>query len=261
MTMNSSPNSALEAIQRDLLAGDVPVTRTLQKVILLGGQIGSTELRTWARRELDGYGPDDDLPGHRIVNAQIYMDYANGNAWVKGTSLGADQLPDFVREKGIGNDLPVRQGLAEGTRSTATAARHWLAAPGWRRSPSLGYPLNGRSRRFGHQHLWGAAGAGHSWAISSGQLRSTADLPDGVSAQVRPGTAGRPPTSQADHVAGANPERTKHERPAHASMKRHERAGQRTRDGIPRGTVLNRYGMIARCTSRHADRSSGFNSR
>lgn len=39
---------------------------TLRKCIALGGQAGSEELRDWARRELDGYKVEDELPEYRV---------------------------------------------------------------------------------------------------------------------------------------------------------------------------------------------------
>jgi hypothetical protein len=53
--MRSRDRNLIDQIERDVSQEDVPVAAALRKVILLGGRVGSTELRDWASRELKGY--------------------------------------------------------------------------------------------------------------------------------------------------------------------------------------------------------------
>jgi len=113
MIEHMNDNSQLFKIQRDLLEGTVSTTRMLQNCMLLAGATGSTELRTWARRELEGYPGDADLPGYRKIFAQIYVDGQNGAWFFKEQSIGPEDLPEVVREAGINNKVLFYQGLAE----------------------------------------------------------------------------------------------------------------------------------------------------
>jgi hypothetical protein len=42
-----------------------PLAGFLRKYLLLGAETGSDSLRQWARKELNGYDKDDELPGYR----------------------------------------------------------------------------------------------------------------------------------------------------------------------------------------------------
>lgn len=108
-----SDSSPLHKLQQDLLDGSVSTTRMLQNCMLLAGAAGSTELRTWARRELEGYPASVDLPDRRKIVAQLYVDGQNGNWLFKEQGIGPEDLPDFVQDAGVGNEVPLRQGLAE----------------------------------------------------------------------------------------------------------------------------------------------------
>lgn len=50
----------------------------------LGGRAGTADLRDWARRELDGYGGDDDLPDYRVVTVPILIDGSTFHAIITG---------------------------------------------------------------------------------------------------------------------------------------------------------------------------------
>lgn len=111
--MTDRTNSPLGKIQQDLLDGTVSTTRMLQNCIVLAGIVGSTDLRAWARKELDGYQPGEELPSYRKIHAQLYIDGQNGLNLFKGVGIGPDDLPAVVREAGIGNEIHLRQGLPE----------------------------------------------------------------------------------------------------------------------------------------------------
>lgn len=111
MTRRSS--SPLATIQQDLLDGTVPTTRMLQKVVLLGNSIGSSKLVNWAKQELNGYDRDEELPEYRKIRAQILIDYTTPRGLWSKRSIGSEDLPAFVREEGVGNEVPLRNSLAE----------------------------------------------------------------------------------------------------------------------------------------------------
>lgn len=108
----------LSEIERDLLA-DRPVATILRKLLLLGGQSGSPELRMWASKELRGYDKDDELPSYRSIPAPIQMDGMNRWAKVTGQQVGLSELPDFARER-----INERVELAQGVGEIESMARH-----------------------------------------------------------------------------------------------------------------------------------------
>jgi len=70
------------------------------------------ELRDWALRELNGYGPDDELPPWRIVTAPLKIDFSNVRGIVRGYDISPWELPEFARDK-ITNDIPFAKGVGE----------------------------------------------------------------------------------------------------------------------------------------------------
>lgn len=72
MTVRSA--RLLQEIEAGALDSKTPIGELLRKVIALGGQSGSEELRDWATRELRGYGPGDELPEYRKVAAPLHVD-------------------------------------------------------------------------------------------------------------------------------------------------------------------------------------------
>jgi AbiTii len=84
----------------------------LRKVIALGGQSGSAELRDWAARELRGYGPDDELPPYRRIVAPLQVDMMNMRWQVKGQTISPMELPEFARDE-ISNEVELRMGITE----------------------------------------------------------------------------------------------------------------------------------------------------
>lgn len=105
--------SPLAVIQQDLLDGTESTTRILQKVVLLGNQIGSTDLADWARKELYGYEHGDELPPYRTIPAVLQLDGWAGYNQVSHKCIGPEDLPKEAREAGIGNEVSLRNGIAE----------------------------------------------------------------------------------------------------------------------------------------------------
>lgn len=108
----------LAEIERDLLA-DRPVASLLRKLLLLGGQTGSRELREWASKELRGYSEEDDLPLYRRVPAPIQMDGMTVRAQIWGQSVGVSELPEFAQD-----DVSEWVELTQGVSEIEALARH-----------------------------------------------------------------------------------------------------------------------------------------
>jgi hypothetical protein len=89
-----------DEIERDALDENVALTATLRKVIALGGSVGSTKLRDWASRELQGYAvvSEDEIPDCRKVPALIVIDGSTFNARITGQQISRFDLPEEVRE-------------------------------------------------------------------------------------------------------------------------------------------------------------------
>ena len=109
MTKRSS--DILSQVERDLLV-DRSVAGVLRKLILLGGQSGSSELREWASRELRGYEDEQTLPSYRFLPAPIQIDGITNHASFKHQTISLLKFPDFVRED-IQERVPVRFGAGE----------------------------------------------------------------------------------------------------------------------------------------------------
>ncbi len=77
--MGARDRNLFEQIEQDALDDDVPLASILRKVIALGGNVGSTELREWASRELKGYDKPDDVPDYRRPAAAIKADAVIGS--------------------------------------------------------------------------------------------------------------------------------------------------------------------------------------
>jgi hypothetical protein len=69
--VNTRSSGLLREIEAGALDSWTPIADVLRKVIAIGGRYHSPELRDWASRELNGYGPDDELPDYRKYEAQI----------------------------------------------------------------------------------------------------------------------------------------------------------------------------------------------
>jgi AbiTii-like protein len=99
-------------IETGALDRQTPISDVLRKAIALGGRAGSTELRGWATRELQGYGPDDDLPEYRKIAVPLMVDMVNPMWSVKRETISSMHLPEFARDV-ITNDLGLRQSIGE----------------------------------------------------------------------------------------------------------------------------------------------------
>ncbi len=106
-----NPSNLMSQIERDLLA-EKPLDTLLRKLILLGGNAGSPELRSWASMELRGYQKSDELPSYRRVTAPLQIDGAIPGGIIHHQTIGSMDIPDFARDE-INEVLPLRMGVRE----------------------------------------------------------------------------------------------------------------------------------------------------
>lgn len=107
-----SAGGLLSQIEDDALVSATPLADTLRKCVALGGRAGSAELREWARRGLDGYGPENELPGSGTVGAIIAIDGATMNAVVTSQQIAHSALPEFAQDH-IKGEVELRYGVAQ----------------------------------------------------------------------------------------------------------------------------------------------------
>ena len=106
-----APKNLMAHIERELLA-EKPLDSVLRKLILLGGNAGSAELRDWAAAELRGYERDDELPTYRKVHAPLQIDGVVPGGIIKHQTISTMDLPDFV-EDDLGEVVPLTMGVRE----------------------------------------------------------------------------------------------------------------------------------------------------
>lgn len=115
--MRKRDAALLNQIEEAGLSATASVADALRACIALGGRAGSTELREWAQRELNGYFGDADLPEYRRIAAPLRIDAVQGNqivggAIIKGQRISPGELPDVVADK-ISEELELRQSIGE----------------------------------------------------------------------------------------------------------------------------------------------------
>jgi hypothetical protein len=111
--MRLRERSLIDEIEQDALDSDVPIANTLRKVIALGGEVGSKELREWASRELRGYARSDvKPPEYRKPGAVIQLDGFNMPYQITGQQISPHNLPQGIREH-IDEECPLTHGIGE----------------------------------------------------------------------------------------------------------------------------------------------------
>ena len=108
-----------------------PLAGLLRKCLLLGAETGSDALRDWARKELNGYGDDDEVPEYRKVRTAISVDSLSGNTWMSGQIIDRHQLPKNCWEY-VHDAAPMKQPIEE-LEQMATRERLSFT------NPALGY--------------------------------------------------------------------------------------------------------------------------
>jgi hypothetical protein len=103
----------IDEIERDALDSSVPISSALRKLVALGGQAGSKELRDWAGLELRGYYQTHvELPEYRKPAATIRIDGATFNGMITGQMISPSALTDPVNEL-VKESVPLYGGVAE----------------------------------------------------------------------------------------------------------------------------------------------------
>lgn len=103
----------LAQIEKGALDASVPLTSTLRKCVVLGGHAGSSELRDWARHELDGYGDDvSEMPSYRTLTAPMLADGMNTAVQFRRKQISTWDLPDFA-EEAYRDGVKMPMGVAE----------------------------------------------------------------------------------------------------------------------------------------------------
>lgn len=69
----TSDSEIIEEIERRIIEA-APLADIFRTMLLLGGRLNSGVLRDWAEAQLDGYGPEDQVPEVRTVGAPIHID-------------------------------------------------------------------------------------------------------------------------------------------------------------------------------------------
>lgn len=110
--MAKPTTSLLSQVQSAVLDEDASLAGALRKILVLAGKSDAQELRAWATKELQGYGPDDSLPSYRVVQAELLIDGISGNYQITGERVSSASLPEIARGH-IDEEVKFRQGVAE----------------------------------------------------------------------------------------------------------------------------------------------------
>jgi hypothetical protein len=103
----------IDEIRAGALDSQISLADTMRKLVALGGETGSTELREWASRELRGYGGTGiPVPDYRKVFASLQVDAVNGYYVITGQAISPSQLPEGVRDV-VTEEFTFGQGIGE----------------------------------------------------------------------------------------------------------------------------------------------------
>jgi len=109
---------AKSKILKELANNKVSLEVALSRLMLIASDIGDTELKNWATKELNGYGVDDECPPYRcIVSGNIVFSGIRGNAFghhIKYTNaaLSIDVWPEDYRDI-ILRPAPIKDSVAQ----------------------------------------------------------------------------------------------------------------------------------------------------
>lgn len=105
--------SLLTSLRNHMLDESEPLAGLLRKCLMLGAETGSDFLRQWARKELNGYSADDELPSYRMLPLPpLAADTMSGNRWATNVTYSVLQLPAKAREF-VGDEFPLYQPVEE----------------------------------------------------------------------------------------------------------------------------------------------------
>jgi len=90
----------LEEIRDAAVNSDTDVGEVLRKCLVLAFELKNDKLRAWAEKELNGYGPDDELPAYRVVGAPSTGHFVGGyGRQLKDAPIPLGNLPEDLRER------------------------------------------------------------------------------------------------------------------------------------------------------------------
>ncbi|MET8621684.1 AbiTii domain-containing protein [Streptomyces albidoflavus] len=123
----------LEELEAAVLDDTIPLAQALRRCLILGGYAHHQELREWAQRELTGYGPNDALPVYRQVPAALAVNVnrhsLGGITQVNGHRISHQQLPEAARNAGLGEKMPVHEGVRALAAMVSRSQGPILASP------------------------------------------------------------------------------------------------------------------------------------
>lgn len=109
----SAQAGLLARIEQGALNGQPSLADLLRLCITLGGRAQSSDLRDWARRELEGYsGTAGEMPHYRRVAAPLLADGFSGHFAFTGKQLSVMDLPEFARDE-LAGGLVIDFGVAQ----------------------------------------------------------------------------------------------------------------------------------------------------
>lgn len=111
--VNGVTNTVLQSLRDRLLDESEPLAGLLRKCLMLGAETGSESLRDWARKELNGYRDEEQVPEYRQLHGPpIMLDSMSGNTWATNQVIDRLQLPERAHEY-VKDALVLRQPIEE----------------------------------------------------------------------------------------------------------------------------------------------------
>lgn len=106
-------DSLLRSLRDHMLDESQPLAGLLRKCLLLGAETGSSSLRDWARRELNGYKVGDQVPEYRTFdNVPMTMNSISGSTMVTGQVVDRLLMPEEV-QKFVDKSFTFRNAVEE----------------------------------------------------------------------------------------------------------------------------------------------------
>ncbi len=92
-------DTVLQSLRTQILDESEPLAGLLRKCLMLGAETHSETLRDWARRELNGYRDEEEVPDYRqLFGPSIMMDSMSGNTWATNQMIDRLNLPQETHE-------------------------------------------------------------------------------------------------------------------------------------------------------------------
>lgn len=106
-------DTVLQSLRTQILDESEPLAGLLRKCLMLGAETHSETLRDWARRELNGYRDEEEVPDYRqLFGPSIMMDSMSGNTWATNQMIDRLNLPQETHEY-VKDSMPLRQPIEE----------------------------------------------------------------------------------------------------------------------------------------------------